>query len=109
MSTREISSKQEQYVANYMGGQITPNSGAGSSKKGDILVGDKGIIECKTKMTESKGITIRKEWLDKLKKESLAMGRPNWSLVFDFGNQKEVYAIIPLSDLKILYDTLEEE
>lgn len=33
MSTRSKSDEQEQYVANYLDGEVTPNSGAGHTKK----------------------------------------------------------------------------
>ena len=36
MSTRDVSSKQENFVALMLGGITTPNSGAGHTKKGDI-------------------------------------------------------------------------
>ena len=42
--TRHYSKLQEEKVANYLGGILTPNSGA-KHKKGDILLDDT-IVEC---------------------------------------------------------------
>lgn len=109
MSTRDVSSKQENFVARYLDGEITPNSGAGHTKKGDILVEDFYIIECKTKMKESEQFTIKKEWLYKLYKEGLAMGRPYAALVFDFGIVGDEYAVIPLQDLRDYIEKIKEE
>lgn len=110
MSTRQYSSKQENYVAKQLGGTPTPNSGAGHTKKGDILVDDFYIIECKTKTQPVSQVTVKKEWLDTVRKEGLAMGRPYYSVVIDFGVQgKDTYAIIPLDDLKMFIDYIRGE
>ena len=63
MSTRSKSDEQEQYVANYLDGEVTPNSGAGHTKKGDVLVDKFYLVECKTKMQPTTQFTIKKEWL----------------------------------------------
>ena len=44
MNTRDISNKQENFVALMLGGTTTPNSGAGHTKKGDILIDDFGVL-----------------------------------------------------------------
>ena len=44
MSTRDVSSKQENFVALMLAGITTPNSGAGHTKKGDILIDDFGVL-----------------------------------------------------------------
>lgn len=109
MATRDFSNKQEQYVANYLDGQRTPNSGAGHTKKGDILIDDFMIIECKTKTKETTQVSIKKEWIDTLRKESLAMGRDYWSIVFDFGKVGDEYAVVPLNVLKEIIDYIRED
>lgn len=109
MSTRSKSDEQEQYVANYLDGEVTPNSGAGHTKKGDVLVDTFYIVECKTKMQPATQFTIKKDWLIKLQQQSLAMHRPYSALVFDFGQVGEEYAVIPLQDLKDYIDKLKEE
>ena len=100
MSTRDVSSKQENFVALMLGGTTTPNSGAGHTKKGDILIDDFGVVECKTKMKPCTSFSIKKEWFYKLYKEALAMGKPYAALIFNFGTVGDEYAVIPLSDYK---------
>ena len=65
------------------------------------------IIECKTKTTTSKSVSIKKEWLDKLKEERFAMGKSYSSLAFDFGDGED-YFIINKKLMQILIETLEE-
>ena len=105
--TRYYSDKQEEFVAFYMNGKRCPNSGAGTWKKGDIIKDDM-IIECKTLTKPGKQQTIKKEWINNLRKECLAMGKTEWSIVFDFGNIGDEYAVIPLEFLKDLLDIREE-
>lgn len=98
--TRYYSRKQEEYVANYLGGRLTPNSGATAFQKGDIVYDTFAIIECKTKEKEVTQVAIKKEWIETLKQESFNVGRPYWSIIFDFGKVGDEYAIIPLNDYK---------
>ena len=100
MSTRDVSSKQENFVALMLGGTTTPNSGAGHTKKGDILIDDFGVVECKTKMKPCTSFSIKKEWIDTVRKEAFEMNRTDWAIVFDFGVLGDEYAVIPLSDYR---------
>ena len=100
MSTREVSSKQEKLVAMILNGTVTPNSGAGHTKKGDILIDEFGVVECKTKMKPSTSFTIKKEWINTVRKECFEMSRDTWAIVFDFGQLGEEYAVVPLNDYK---------
>ena len=68
--TRYFSSRQEKQVAKQVGGKIVPNSGAIKFGAGDVVTDD-WLIECKTKTSESKSMTIQKEWLDKNEEEIL--------------------------------------
>ena len=94
--TRYYSNKQETAVAKAIGGRKTANSGATAYSKGDVTT-DKVLLECKTKMTESKSIAIYKEWLDKLREESIFMKKPFYTLVFNFGENTDNYYVIPES------------
>lgn len=107
--TRHYSKLQEEKVANYLGGTLTPNSGA-KHKKGDILLDDT-IIECKTKTKQSTSHTIKEEWMRTLQKECIEMGKMNWAIIFDFGTQKlnDQYAIIPIVDYKEYLELKEEQ
>ncbi|MGM9544204.1 MAG: hypothetical protein ACI3T9_04410 [Romboutsia timonensis] len=101
MATRDYSSKQENIVADYIGGKLTPNSGATGFAKGDILTEDT-VVECKTKTKPSASHSIKKEWIEGLKKECISMGYVYYALIFDFGTQdlKDQYAVIPLADFQ---------
>lgn len=99
--TRYFSRIQEEKVAQYLGGSLTPNSGAGHTKKGDVLLEDT-IVECKTRTKQSISHTIKKEWILDLIKECIAMGKNHWALIFDFGTQNLIdqCVIIPIDDYK---------
>ena len=107
--TRVRSSAQEKSVAKAIGGRQTPNSGA-ASIKGDVLTDgsyeSSWLIECKTKMTHSNSISIKKEWFIKNKYEASEMGKANTALVFNFGPGEENYYIIDEYLFKILQDYL---
>ena len=68
--TRVRSKAQEDQVAKDLGGQRQPNSGATMWAPGDVVAG-KFLVECKTKMTDSKSISIQKEWFEKNTKEAV--------------------------------------
>lgn len=104
MSTRDVSNKQENLVAMLLDGTVTPNSGAGHTKKGDILIDNFGVIECKTKMKPCSSFSIKKEWINTVRKEAFEMGRTDWAIVFDFGVLGDEYAVIPLNDYKEFLD-----
>lgn len=104
--TRYYSDKQEKTVAKAIKGRQTSNSGATAFDKGDVRT-KKFTIECKTKTTNSESITIKKEWLQKLKDESLYMKTSYEALIFNFGEDTENYAIIDMKLFGILLDLLE--
>ena len=110
--TRKFSSRQEKTVAKVTGGKQTKNSGATMWQKGDVIV-DKDntsfLLECKTKTSDSKSITIHKEWLDKLKNESLFSNKKYEALIFDFGpNSDKKYAIIDFDLFNRLIELLDK-
>lgn len=109
--TRTRSSAQEKAVAKAIGGKETPNSGA-ASIKGDVLTdgsyASSWLIECKTKMTKSNSISIKKEWFFKNQYEASEMGKANTAIAFNFGPNEENYYIINQDLFKILIDTLKE-
>lgn len=83
--TRAMSKKQEQAVEKAVGGRRTANSGATDfGGKGDVLT-KKFLLECKTKMTSSESISLKKEWFTKNQYEAVEMGKPYNALVFNFG------------------------
>lgn len=102
--TRYYSTKQEEHIAQSLGGKRTPNSGATPFYKGDVTL-DNWLCECKTKTSDSTSISIKKDWLDKLLQESLMMGKDNVALVFNFGPSSDKnYVIIDEATFKDLID-----
>ena len=110
-TTRYASSIQEKRVQSKLGGTITPNSGAGYFKKGDIQIPEAGLlIECKTCMTPKNSFSIKKEWLEKNKKELFASGLSNSIIAFNFNYEdKNDYYIIDDKLMQFLVEKLTEE
>lgn len=108
--TRYFSKKQETAVANTVNGKRTKNSGATMfGGKSDVSIESLFSIECKTKMTSAKSITIKKDWLEKLNKEALFDGHPYSALAFNYGPNESNYYIID-EDLFIkLCEVLKDE
>lgn len=91
-STRYYSNKQEKQIAKTVGGKLQSNSGATLFKKGDV-VNDNWLFEAKTCIKEQENFSIKKEWLEKLKKEAFAMKKEYNALVFNFGNNQNYYIL----------------
>lgn len=108
MNTREYSSKQESRIAKIFEGKVVPNSGATKFKKGDVVVKNKILIECKTSTTEKTSFSIKKEWLEKIKEEAFEVGVNYSALAIDFGSNKD-YFIIDSHLMKILVNTIKEK
>ena len=109
-ATRYFSSKQEKKVAKTIGGNIVPNSGAIRFGAGDVQTDD-WLIECKTKTTPSKSMTIQKEWLEKNEEEAFSLNKPYSALCFNFGdlhNAKNYY-ILSENDFKYFLKLLKQE
>ena len=101
--TRYYSTKQEKKVASTFNGRQTKNSGATPFDSGDVTTDD-CLIECKTKMSHSNSISIKKEWLLKIRDEALFMGKPHQALFFNFGEGELNYVIISEEYFKELRD-----
>ena len=112
MSTRKVSKKQEARLAKTLGGKRQSNSGATPFQKGDVVAG-LFAIEAKTSMTPKQSISIRREWIDKIRREAFAMGKPYSAVAFDFGTgslgNKETFYIIDERLFRKLNEKLEEE
>lgn len=104
--TRYYSDKQEKGVAKTFEGKQTPNSGATMFQKSDVLL-DNFTVECKTKMEHSESISIKKDWIEKQLKESCMMGKPYWTIAFNFGPNEKNYYIIDENLFKILTEKIE--
>lgn len=99
--TRHYSKKQEDSVASKFEGQRVKNSGATMFAPGDVTL-DQFLIECKTKVTSSESMSIKKEWLQKNEEEALFTGKPYSALAFNFGPNEKNYYIID----EYLFETL---
>ena len=93
MNTRKYSNMQEKHVAKVLGGKKNANSGATAFIKGDVQL-DNFLIECKTVTQKKSSISIKQEWLNKLKKEAFSMNKPYSMLAFNFEpNGKNFYIL----------------
>ena len=111
-ATRYFSSKQEKTVAKTIGGKTTANSGATKFSKGDCYTDD-WLIECKTKTTPSKSITVQREWIEKNEEEAFSMGKSHSAVCFSFGdlhNDQNYYILNEKTFLMLLeYQRKEKE
>ena len=105
--TRYYSKRQEDQIAKRLNGARVKNSGATFGNPGDVLT-DKFLLECKTKMSDAESITIQKQWLEKIKKEALFIGKPYTALLFNFGPGQNNYAIIDENLFQDLLNFLNE-
>lgn len=88
-------------IFNAGGASMTPNSGAGMVKGDEEILEYVNVVqELKTAVVEkysrgSLSFTIQKEWLQKLRRESIEAGREFWYLLFKFHeSNSDAYAIL---------------
>ena len=84
MNTRKYSNLQERRIAKKLQGKKQLNSGATMFAKGDVIT-DNFLVECKTKIKDSKSISIQKE--------CFAMRKPYWAISFSFGDNEDYFII----------------
>lgn len=106
-STRYYSKRQEDKVASKLGGKVQANSGATKFDKGDVKL-KRALIECKTSMQPKQQFTIKKQWLEDIKHEKFEAGKEVGAVVFDFGDNKGQYAVIPIEKFAEYMQLLEE-
>lgn len=110
LPTRYFSDKQEKAIARAVDGKQTPNSGATDfGGKSDVNVANLISIECKTKMTHAESISIKKDWIDKLRAEAAFDGHEYTAIAFNFGPDEEMHYIIDEYLFKTLVDILKEQ
>lgn len=107
--TRYYSNLQERDVARKLGGKQVGGSGSSIRSLGDVRVGSKILLECKTTMTEKTSYSVKKEILEKIRKEARIMGRYFSILAFNFGPETENYYVIDEDTMKFLVDKINEE
>lgn len=106
--TRYYSNKQEKQIAKAIGGKQVVNSGAPRFVAGDIITDD-WLIEAKTKTSESKSFTIKREWLDKNKEEAFAMNKSYNALAFNFGEDTPNYYVVDEKTFKRAMQLFKED
>lgn len=105
MNNKIVSNYHESNVAKALGGRKTANSGATPFMKGDVLVGNV-IIECKTKLTETKSFTVYEGWLKEIEEEKIGMNKVLSALAISFNAGKNSYYVIDEKAMKILIDVI---
>lgn len=62
-------------------------------------------------MKERQSMSIKKDWINGIKEEAFAMGKPYWSIAFNFGglDNPENFYIIDERLFKLLQTYLEED
>ena len=95
--------------------RMTPNSGAGRVKGDEEIRGIINIMEeLKTKVKEQapgkQSFTIKKEWLDKLNREAMAVNKEFWYLKFSFQEyDNDVYIIVEEDIIMSMVKTMVED
>lgn len=110
IATRVFSNAQEKRVAKVTLGKKQANSGATAFDKGDVVTED-FCIECKTQTTEKVSMSIKKEWITKLKQEAFGIGKSHWAIAFNFGGlgNKENFFIIGEKEFQDLQEFYRKE
>ena len=107
-STRYFSDRHEKSVCKALGAIQQPNSGAGLWRKGDVVQENASLlIECKCSMKPKNSVSIKKEWVDKNKKESFFCRLSNTAICINFEPDGENYYLINEKLMKLLCDKLE--
>lgn len=96
--------------------QGTPNSGAGSIK-GDLDLGNFAMVECKTTTEKNKGrqpaqhsFSIKRDHLEKLKKEALEAKKEFHFLVFSFQEyDDDLYVVSDLENYNSMIATMKHD
>lgn len=100
-STKLYSSKQEHMIAEYLGWDVVPASGARHFDKGDIISAD-FLGECKTHVSKTSRIRVDFDVMTKL--ESEAMSRSRKPVLFvDNGTQTVAgtWAVLPATAISL--------
>ena len=109
-TTRYYSDLQENAIKDLIDGWKNPNSGASPFRKGDVIQHDASIlIECKTQTSEKDSFSIKKEWIEKNRKEARDMRLFNNAIAFTYGPKQENFFVIDEKLFKFLIEKLKEE
>lgn len=106
-ATRYFSSKQEQYVANLLGGRTVSGSGSPHFCGGDVIADD-WLIECKTSMKPKESFSIKKEWIEKNERERMDLQIPYSALVFQFEEDGTNYFVLDEKTFRKMKEVFDE-
>lgn len=86
-ANKKYSEKQEKYIAELLDAKKVPASGATSFHKGDVILADELLVECKTSTLPRSSFTLDYKVLEKLKEQAFGMGVPpnHYAVTLDFG------------------------
>ena len=107
-ATRFYSDKQEKSVCKDLGGVQQSNSGAGLYRKGDVIIPDMMLVECKCSMSPKSSFSIKKEWIQKNKEEAFSQRLLNSCIAFNFGPDEENYYVIDRKLMQFLVEKLSQ-
>ena len=110
-STRYCSSIQETRIANKFNGYASSSSGSSKFQKSDVIVENASLqIECKTCMKPKDSFSIKKEWIEKSRKEAFSNRLDNVVIAFNFNYEdKDDYYVIDDKLMRFLIEKLKEE
>ena len=108
-STRYYSDIHEKSVCKALSAKQQPNSGAGLWRKGDVIQEDSSLlIECKCSMKSKSSFAVRKEWIDKNRKEAFFHRLSNTAICINFEPNGDNYYVIDEKLMKLLCEKLRE-
>lgn len=108
--TRYYSKRQEDRVAEMLGGNATSNSGAYHFDKGDVVVKEASLlIECKTSMKDKSSFSIKEDWLTKNQQELFGSRLSHSCVAINFGPDKPNYFLINEGLMGYLVDSLRKD
>ena len=108
-STRYYSSRHEDSICKALGAAKQSNSGAGNFKKGDVVHNEASmLIEAKTTMSPKQSVSIKKDWIDKNKKEAFLIRKSNSCVCFNFEPDGDNYYVIDEKLMQFLIKKLVE-
>lgn len=109
-STRYFSTNHENSICKALGGTRQANSGAGNFQKGDIQVKSANmLVEAKCSMKPKTSVSIKKEWLEKNKKEAFMTRHNNTAVCINFEPDGDNYYLINEKLMKYLVECLSKE
>ncbi|MCA8939384.1 MAG: hypothetical protein KDB07_06240 [Planctomycetes bacterium] len=103
---KKRSKRQEQGIANDLGGRVRPGSGSIASMKGDVIAGD---LLVEAKFTDKRSFTLSRQVIEKIRREALLGGHDQWALQIDFQDGHKPIRRVAVIDYDFFLQLLEEK